>query len=368
MSLYNVSCFLALIILIAGCRAVHTPDKKVAAKAETEPVRSAQGLDAADDPAIWIDRGDPNNSRIIGTDKKSGLVVYDLQGKELSFLACGEVNNVDLRYGFPLDDSTSIDLIATTERINNKILLLKLDPDTDQLNLLIEEGISTAMPEIYGLCMYKSSSSGSFYVFANDKSGLIEQWEIESVGGNINYKLVRSLKVSSQPEGMVADDQHGHLFVGEEVAGIWRFDAEPEGSEEGMLLKGSTEENNPEITYDIEGLTIYNAGNGLGYLVASAQGNNAYAVFDRTEPYGFLGTFSIVDGDIDGTEDTDGIDVTNVALGDAFPEGLLIVQDGRNTDGVEEYPQNFKMVSWGDIARQFDPPLTISPANHFTTR
>ena len=67
---------------------------------ETDPV--PHGKDAADDPAIWVHPADPTQSIIIGIDKKGGLAVYNLAGRQLQYLAGGRINNVDLRYHFPL--------------------------------------------------------------------------------------------------------------------------------------------------------------------------------------------------------------------------------------------------------------------------
>ena len=44
--------------------------------------------------------------------------------------------------------------------------------------------------------------------------------------------------------------------------------------------------------------------------------------------------------------ETDGIDVTNVAMSPSFPRGLFVCQDGRGRDGI----QNFKLFAWDQIA------------------
>jgi hypothetical protein len=72
--------------LTSGARAV-------AASVETDAV--SHGFDAADDAAIWVHPDDPSRSTIIGTDKRGGFVIYDLQGRMLHYLAVGRVNNVD---------------------------------------------------------------------------------------------------------------------------------------------------------------------------------------------------------------------------------------------------------------------------------
>ena len=51
--------------------------------AETKPVNSLG--DAADDPAIWVNELNPQQSLIFGTDKRKGIHVYSLDGSELGF-------------------------------------------------------------------------------------------------------------------------------------------------------------------------------------------------------------------------------------------------------------------------------------------
>ncbi len=78
------------------------------------------------------------------------------------------------------------------------------------------------------------------------------------------------------------------------------------------------------MTADIEGLTIYYAPNGKGYLMASSQGNNSYAMYERQGKNRYVANFEITDGEkIDGTSDTDGIDVLGFGLGPKYPYGIL---------------------------------------------
>ena len=49
------------------------------ASVETQPV--ATDGDAADDPAIWLHPSNPERSLVIGTNKQSGLTVYNLRGE-----------------------------------------------------------------------------------------------------------------------------------------------------------------------------------------------------------------------------------------------------------------------------------------------
>ena len=106
------------------------------------------------------------------------------------------------------------------------------------------------------------------------------------------------------------------------------------------------------LVADVEGMSIYH-GDKKSYLVVSSQGDDSYVLYSSEAPYTYVGRFNIgmnSKAGIDGASETDGLDVTSTALGSAYPEGLLVVQDGRNVMPAQY--QNFKLVSWSDIARE----------------
>ena len=99
----------------------------------------------------------------------------------------------------------------------------------------------------------------------------------------------------------------GFTFADTEVAqedfGIWKFDVG--AFRETPLLVDTVEQGN--ISADVEGSTIYYGEDGNGYLLASSQGDNTFAVYDRAGSNSYLGNFTIAD-----VEESDGIDVINV--------------------------------------------------------
>ena len=198
----------------------------VAATVETDPVPNPG--DAADDPAIWVNPADPALSTIIGTDKTAGggLGVYDLGGHQIQFLPFGELNNVDLRTGFPLE-GTSVALVTAGNRTDNSIAIFKIDPATRLLSNVAARTITTLTT--YGSCMYHSPVTGKFYYFVDSKAGDIEQWELQDNGaGLVDATKTRNLrKLNTQPEACVVDDELGFFYIGEEDVGIWKFGAEP---------------------------------------------------------------------------------------------------------------------------------------------
>jgi 3-phytase len=313
----------------------------ITATIETEPVPN--GGDAADDPAIWVNRSDPAQSAIIGTDKRGGLAVYDLSGKQIQYLPDGRMDNVDLREGFKLGGQ-NVAIVTASNRQDNSIAIYKINSQTRMLENVAARKIKHSLA-VYGMCMYHSARTGKDYYFGTSKSGDIEQWELFDNGGKVDAKKVRNIKLGSTVEGCVADDELGNLYIAEEAVGIWKFGAEPEaGSERAQVAKVG----DGRLFADVEGLAIAYGKDGAGYLMASSQGDHSYVVYRRESNNEFVKKFRVGNGDgVDGCEETDGIDVTTANLGPAFPHGLFVVQDGFNDKGN----QNFKLVPLQSIVK-----------------
>ena len=317
---------------------------QVKATAETEAVSADPEDDAADDPALWYNEADPAKSLVLGSDKTNGVDVFDLLGNRLNTHRVGRINNIDLR------QTPELDLVGGSHR--DSIGMDFWMVDADSLTLRYIGHVSSNLPDVYGFCMYQSPETKSLYAFVNSKTGRVEQWKLEASANSVSGELVRELKLPAQVEGMVADDSLGMVFVGVEEDGIYRFGAEPEDSTEGERIAQSGQEN-AAIQYDVEGLTLFYKDGNDGYLIASSQGNNTFALFERTSPHSYLGSFEIVDGEVDGAQETDGIDVSYRSFGPQYPEGIFVVQDGFNYEGEEKVAQNFKMVSWEEIVEGF---------------
>jgi 3-phytase len=313
----------------------------VMATVETDPVPN--GGDAADDPAIWVNPNDPAQSVIIGTDKRGGLAVYELSGKQIQYLPDGQMDNVDLRDGFKLDGQ-NVAIVTASNRKDNSIAIYKINPQSRTLENVAARKIKHGLT-VYGMCMYRSAKTGKIYYFGTSKSGEVEQWELFESNGKVDAKKARNLKLGSVVEGCVADDELGHFYVAEEAVGIWKFGAEPEtGSEHTQVAKVG----DGHLFADVEGLAIAYGKDGAGYLIASSQGNHSYVVYRREGNNEFVKKFRIGASEgVDGCEETDGIDVTTANLGPSFPHGVFVVQDGFNDKGN----QNFKLVPLQTIVK-----------------
>ncbi|MEL6363251.1 MAG: phytase [Pseudomonadota bacterium] len=325
-------------------------------RAETQPVPSDD--DAADDPAIWVNLKNRGASRIIGTDKQNGLYVYALNGVQVQSLPMGRINNVDLRQWLTVGGWTG-DLVAASNRSRETVELLQVEED-GRLKELGPFAVGESLP--YGVCMGRFRTA--VLVFVTHETGAVRMFRIAEIGpAGANVQFLGRLKFKTKTEGCVFDDQAEALYVGEESRGIWKIGFTNGGVIEPKLI-ARTGENG--LRADVEGLAIYRTRQG-GYLIASSQGNNAFNVYDRYEPHKALAQFRIVDNvafGVDGAQDTDGVEATSIALGEDYPKGMLVVQDGRNSPAGNY--QNFKIVDWRDVDAALFPSST-STADRLAT-
>ncbi len=366
---------------------IETADAADDAEAET-PLQGD-----SDDPAIYIHPQRPSKSLVIATQKDGGLAVFDLHGRTLQVIlpaAFGDIryNNVDLVYGFDLGGHP-VDLAVASDRANDSLAIFQINPKASRLHevtspLMLDTifGVDDGEATAYGLATYESPKSGRVYAYVTQADGAaVAQLELLDDGhGGVTAEVVRLLDLpvptgdpeDSQSEGIVADREHGLLYVSlEEEVGVLRFGAEPE---DGSGFDVVIPIDHPALSPDLEGLTIFYGADGAGVLIVSSQGDSSLAVFERgdgsEDELAFLGSVVIGSnegskGDIDQVNESDGLDVTNVRLKKNFRKGLLVVQDGANDpqivvpdeEELENSATNFKFVPWEKVAKRFSPPL-----------
>ena len=306
--------------------------KEVTANVETEPVFA--GDDAADDMCVLENFNNPENSVIISSDKKYGIIVYDLEGLKLYDYEVGRINNVDI---LPSRSIQNKYIVAGTNRTYNSIDIYLFNSKGELENLILRKEIPS-LKDVYGVTFYRDEFNT--YLFISDKKGNVEQWSYNNDEVNSEIIFVRKLKFSSLVEGLVADESKGKIYIGQERKGIWELNAFPSFDSQKKLIFKKSKNFKP----DFEGLALRDDGNGEGYLIASVQGSNGYLIIDRKSLDAKI-FFRIIDGDkIDGTTETDGIDVSSIKTS-KFPNGFFIAQDDDN-DGLN---QNFKLVDWNKI-------------------
>lgn len=341
--------------------------------------------------------------------------------------APGRFNNVDVISDFELGGD-EVDIAVTTDRGRDQLRIFTIDPQkaaagkdpltdvTDPAAPFVFAKNQTEVNEqatAYGLSLWQDDDD-TFALVSREETttlGVVRLKPGKGAAGKakVSYELVRTADLPAtfdlpdgttftpcqdpgerpHSEGLFVDQETGIAYVGQEDIGLWRMDADLEDFEPVLIDKTKEfgipgtfdpveeecvlSEDDPgfggkNLSADVEGTTIFDAGDGEGYLLISSQGNNTIAVYDRAGDNKFIGSFRIGTGagDVDSVEETDGMTVTNVPLG-AFKEGLMVTQDGANTpdvageDGEARENSNFKFVSWGKVAAAFDPPLDVNP-------
>ena len=127
---------------------------------------------------------------------------------------------------------------------------------------------------------------------------------------------MREIAVGSQAEGCAADDELGQLYIAEEDVGAVGLLG---GAGRRRAAHGrSTRRKAATSRRTSEGVSDLRRRGGKGYVIASNQGEDNYAVYRREAPHAFVGKFHVVANEtlgIDGSSETDGLDVVSAPLG-----------------------------------------------------
>jgi 3-phytase len=306
--------------------------------AETTPVQSDG--DAAGDVAIWVNSAEPGASLVIGTDKRGAIELYDLGGKRVQRVVrpAGSTTSVDVRNGFVLG-GRPITLVGTGGRY---LSFFRLDGPGRQLQDVSARDLPAGGPGA-GFCFYRSGASGRFYAFLTEPGGDVVQYELSDEGGAVNARPVRTWPLARPAASCVADDETGRLFVSESESGIWRYNAEPDASPLDRQLVDRA--GGDHLTRNLGGVAVVAQPGRQGFLVASSPGDDSFAVYRRGRDHAWFGQRQVVDGAAaDGCSATGGIEAVAANLGPAFPAGLFVCEDGRNTAPGPSGRQNFKYV------------------------
>ncbi len=353
----SILLIMILTLLLIGCKKpIQTGVIKPAAV--TEKVKWD-----TDDPAIWINKADPSKSLIIGTDKDDdgAIYVYDLDGKVIEEKTIRNIvrpNNIDVRYGFMLNGE-EVDIAVATERGKNSIRVFSLPDmkiiDNGGIEVFTGEELNAPM----GISLYKRPSDGAMYAIVGRKIGpsgsYLWQYLLEDDGtGNVKGTVVRKFGLYSgikEIESIAVDDQLGYVYYSDEQYGIRKYLANPDAPDADKELG---------IIYtldyldDNEGISIYCIDDKTGYILVSDQSANRFRIYSRE---GTLAEIDIEDPEdnvparphlhklikiVDvSTNNSDGSDITSVALGINFHTGLFVAMSDDKT---------FQLYHWADIA------------------
>lgn len=315
-----------------------------------------------DDPAIWINRANPAESLILGTDKNvdGALYVFGVDGKvRADKVVRGLVrpNNVDVAYGLMVGGKPT-DVAVVTERYANRLRIYRL-PDMAPIDgggvpVFVGERARDCM----GIALYTRPTDGALFAIVSRSDyqapvqGYLHQYRLVDDGtGTVRAVFTRSFGEWSgkkEIEAIGVDQELGYVYFSDENYGVRKYHADPaaEDADEqlGVIgLEGFAE--------DREGISIYPTGPGTGYLIVSDQQNNAFRIYAREGAPGKPHEHPLLKSVDVSTIESDGSEVTAVALPN-FPHGLFVAMSNGRV---------FHFYAWEDLAGS-DLKRTATPA------
>lgn len=296
----------------------------------TPDIITQKTINDTDDPAIWVNPKDASKSIVFGTDKKTNGAIYafDLEGKIIEDKTIRNIkrpNNVDLEYGFKINDSTTTAILVFTEREKQQIRIFSV-PEMKPLDnggfpvFTDDNNPENRLP--MGVAFYKSKFDGSFYAIVGRKSGPKEgylyQYKLTAENDLIKSTLVRKFgKFSGKKEieAIAVDSEKGFVYYSDEGACIRKYYAEPsKGNTEIACFGGE------HFLEDIEGIAIAKTDADNGYIIVSDQQRGQFNLFDRNTNK-FIKAVNL------STLETDGCDVVTVPLNATFKSGLFVAMN-----------------------------------------
>lgn len=335
---------LTLLLISCGCDEHTRPAADaVQPRAITEPSRHD-----TDDPAIWINPADPAKSLVLGTDKDTdgALYVYDLDGKIVNVVSgLARPNNVDVAYGFALGDR-KVDIAVVTERERQRLRVFRL-PEMESIDagdLVVFDGDVARAP--MGVALYRRSKDSAMFAFVAGKSGpttgYLGQYRLSSdAAGKLTITLVREFgrySGAGEIEAIAVDAELGYVYYSDEAYGIRKYAADPDvpGANDELAAFGTS-----EFAEDREGISIYKTGLETGYILVSDQQANRFRIYRREGEPGRPHEHMLVRTPPVSAIESDGSEVTSVALGPKFPHGLFVAMSNGRV---------FHYYAWEDIA------------------
>lgn len=302
-----------------------------------------------DDPAVWIDPENAEQSLILGTDKGSdqangALYVFNTNGEileEKTIRGLKRPNNVDVEYNVRLNDTT-VDIALVTERNANALRIFSL-PDMKPLDnggIPVFENEENRAP--MGVAAYHSEATDKTYAILSRKTGPEEgylfQYElIPRNNGTFTAQKVRAFGKFSgtkEIESIAVDDSLGHVYYSDEAAGVRKYHADPQAGNEELALFAVE-----GFTDDREGISIYPTSRETGFIFVSDQGVNRFHVFKRNGEHERVAILTVT------AEQSDGSELTSAALANEFPEGAFIAMSNEG---------NFHFYDWRKLREEIN--------------
>jgi len=210
----------------------------------------------------------------------------------------------------------------------------------------IEVFVGETLRDPMGVSLYKRASDGAVFAIVGRKSGpsgsYLWQYRLEDDGaGQVKATVVRKFGAYSgkkEIEALVVDDAAGYVYYSDEMAGVRKYAADPDATDAGRELAffGQT-----DFARDVEGISVYEVDATTGYILVSDQQRDTFNIYRREGDAGSPHAHTLIKTVALSTLESDGSEVTSVALSPRFPGGLFVAM---STD------KTFHFYAWEQIA------------------
>jgi 3-phytase len=337
-------------VVVTATLALSCAERRAADTALLQPaVLTTAVANDADDPAIWINAANPEQSLIVGTNKVAApdgaLYVFGLDGTVRQVVKpLDRPNNVDIEYKL-ITPAGPVDIAVATERYQSRLRVYRIDEsgltpiDGGGIKVLDGETKEAAMP--MGVSLYRRPHDGAIFAVVAPKTGgtanYLWQYRLtfDAAANSVRGALVRrfgNFSGGGEIEAVVVDDPLGYVYYADEEFGLRKWHADPDHPEANGELAVFARQG---FTSQREGLAIIEQNDGTGLIICSDQiaGGSVLHVYRREgqpgQPHQHDPALAVVTTTADAT---DGIDGTSAVLGGRFRSGLLAMMNskGRN--------------------------------------
>jgi 3-phytase len=291
----------------------------------------------SDDPAIWVDRKNPVNSLVLGTDKDAdgALYVFGLDGRartERVVRGLQRPNNVDIAYDVMLG-GRKVDVAIVTERLAHRLRVFTL-PDmvpVDGGGIPVFE--SERARDVMGIATYTHPVDGALFAIVSRSNqfapseGYLHQYRLVDDGtGTLRGVFTRAFGEWSgrkEIEALSVDAVSGRVYASDETFAVRVYAADPriEVGQQELARLGET-----GFARDHEGTAVLRRPGEVPLLFVSDQQAGELRVFavpDGAAP-SYFGRIRY------SATETDGIDLTATPL-PGFPGGLAVAMTDDRT-------------------------------------
>ncbi len=327
----------AWILLCAVCVSCPVAASKTGTESVKPRVVSGPVKNDSDDPAIWVDRKNPANSLVLGTDKDAdgALYVFGLDGKpRTDRIVRGLLrpNNVDVAYDVMLG-GRKVDVAIVAERCAHRLRVYTL-PDLiagDGGGIPVFEGDRAR--DVMGVASYTRGADGALFAIVSrsdrfaPKQGYLHQYRLVDDGkGTLRGVFVRAFGEWSgrkEIEALSVDAVAARVYASDETFAVRVYAADPnaEDADDERTQLGET-----GFARDHEGSAELRRPGQVPLLFVSDQQAGELRVFavpdGATPSYHGRIRYS--------ASETDGIDLTATPL-PGFPGGLLVAMSDDRT-------------------------------------